>query len=82
LDEELRVSVSSAGQVRFIVAPKRFHHLFVSDWQSAFREAQTFCAPGLDRKRRNLTFNEVLGDVAPAVWASGVNQLFMRAFDP
>jgi hypothetical protein len=82
LDDELLASVTSAGQVRFIVAPNRFHHRFVSDWQTAFPEAQTFCAPGLDRKRHNLKFNEVLGDVSPAVWAGEVEQVFMRAFPP
>ena len=40
--------VGEAGSVRFIVAPNRFHHLFVPGWQEAYPDAQTFCAPGLD----------------------------------
>jgi hypothetical protein len=48
LTDDLRSAAASTGDARFIVAPNRFHHLFVSDWQKAYPDAQTFCAPGLD----------------------------------
>lgn len=82
MDESLLSSVSSLGPVRFILAPNRFHHLFVTDWQKAFPEALTFCAPGLDRKRPDLKFTAVLGDAPPPAWAGEVDQIFMPAFPP
>jgi hypothetical protein len=82
LDERLLSSVSSVGSVRFILAPNRFHHLFVADWQKAFPEALTFFAPGLDRKRPDLKFNAVLGDAPLPEWRDEIDQTFMRAFPP
>jgi hypothetical protein len=82
LTDELRSAAASAGRVRFIVAPNRFHHLFVPDWQKAYPDAQTFCAPGLDTKRADLKFTAILGDDPPAAWADEMDQAFMRAFPP
>ena len=82
LTEELRSDVASAGRVRFIIAPNRFHHLFVPNWQQAYPDAQTFCAPGLDTKRADLKFTAILGDDPPAAWANEMDQAFMRAFPP
>src|ERR1700752_4892611 len=62
LTDELRSVAASAGDVRFIVAPNRFHHLFVPDWQKAYPDAKTFCAPGLETKRADLKFTAILGD--------------------
>jgi len=80
LTDELRSAAASAGRVRFIVAPNRFHHLFVPDWQRAYPDAQTFCAPELDTKRADLKFTAILGDDPPAAWADEIDQAFMRAF--
>jgi hypothetical protein len=82
LTDELRSAADILGSVRFIVAPNRFHHTFVADWQRAYPKAQTFCAPGLDRKRADLKFTAVLGDEPPAGWAGEIDQAFMRAFPP
>jgi hypothetical protein len=68
LAQELLFDAGSIGSVRFIVAPNRFHHLFVADWQRAYPNAQTFCAPGLDTKRADLNFTSILGDDPPAAW--------------
>jgi len=82
LTDELRSAAESAGPVRFIVAPNRFHHLFVADWQKAYPDAQTFCAPGLDTKRADLKFTAILGDDPPPAWADEIDQAFMRALPP
>jgi hypothetical protein len=79
LTQELLFAAASIGRVNFIVAPNRFHHLFVPDWQRAYPNAQTFCAPGLDTKRADLNFTAILGDNPPAAWADEMDQAFMRA---
>src|SRR5215469_10778816 len=79
LTDELRSAAESAGPVRFIVAPNRFHHLFVADWQKAYPDAQTFCARGLDAKRADLKLTASLGDDPPPAWADEIDQVFMRA---
>src|SRR5215472_4939470 len=82
LTRELLFDAGSIGSVRFIVAPNRFHHLFVRDWQRAYPNAQTLCAPGLDTKRADLNFTATLGEDPQAAWADEVDQAFMRAFPP
>jgi len=82
LTDELRSAAANAGHVRFVVAPNRFHHLFVPDWKNAYPDAQTWCAPGLDSKRADLKFTAILGDHPPAEWAAEMDQAFMRAFPP
>jgi len=80
--DELRSATASTGRVRYIVAPNRFHHLFVADWQKAYPAAQTWCAPGLDTKRADLKFTAILGDHPPDAWAAEMDQAFMEAFPP
>lgn len=82
LGDDLGAAVARIGSVRYIVAPNRFHHLFVGDWQKANPEAQTFCAPGLDTKRSDLKFTATLGDSPRPEWADEVDQTLMRAFPP
>jgi hypothetical protein len=82
LTDDLRSAAATVGHMRFIVAPNRFHHLFVSDWRKAYPDAQTFCAPGLDTKRADLKFAAILGDDPPDAWADEMDQAFMRAFPP
>src|SRR5690349_5167476 len=54
LSDELRSIVDSSGPVRYVVSPNRFHHVFVTDWQRAYPDAQTFGAPGLETKRSDV----------------------------
>lgn len=82
LTDELRPVVASAGPVRFILAPNRFHHLFVADWQKSYPDAQTFAASRLEAKRADLKFTGILGyDPAPE-WAGEIDQAWFRAFPP
>jgi hypothetical protein len=74
LDAETRASVEALGQVRCIVAPNRFHHLYLRAWFEAYPEAERWAAPGLPDKRRDLTFTSVLGDGPPPAWGGTLDQ--------
>ena len=76
----LRRELDALGRVRFVVAPNRFHHLFAGDYAQAYPESRLFVAPGLERKRRDLVIEAVLGDEAPAGWADELQQLVFRGF--
>src|SRR5215472_5099531 len=82
LTDELRSAAEGTGRVHFIVAPNRFHHLFVADWQKAYPDAQTFFAPGRDTKRADLKFTAILGDDPSPAWADEIDQAVMRALPP
>ncbi len=65
------------GPSRHIVSPNRFHHLFVAQYRRAFPEARFYAAPGLDEKRRDFAFDQVLGDAPPDAWQGQIDQLLM-----
>ena len=75
LSAETRETLANLGTVRYIVAPNTMHHLFVGPYFGAYPNARVYAAPGLQSKRPELAFHEVLGDRAPAEWAQDFEQL-------
>jgi hypothetical protein len=66
LTPERRQAVDALGPVRFLVAPNKYHHLFIGDWMAAYPHAQSYAAPGLSEKRKDLRFHAVLSGQTPA----------------
>ena len=73
LNPDLREALDAIGPVRHIVAPSLYHHLFVGDFASAYPSAKTFAAPGLDKKRKDFGFDEILGDELDPSWRSALS---------
>ena len=73
--EELVDEVRALGPVAHVVAPNRFHHLFVGDWQRAYPDASVHVAPGLDTKRADLDIAGVLTDEPEAGWRGTLDQV-------
>ena len=82
LDDEIRATLDRIGPVRHVVAPNRYHHLYVADYQRNYPEAKLYAAPGLETKRRDLHFDAVLSDEPPAAWRGQIDQLVFRGFAP
>jgi uncharacterized protein DUF4336 len=80
LDEATRASLDKLGPVKQVVAPNRFHHLFVADYPKNYPEAKIYGAPGLDAKRRDLHFDAILGDTPSPAWSGQIDQILFRAF--
>jgi hypothetical protein len=78
LDPELRRALDAIGRVRFVVAPNRVHHLYAGKVAESYPEARLWVAPGLERKRPDLVYVDILGDEAPAEWKAEVEQVFFR----
>lgn len=78
--EELVREVKALGPVAYLVAPNRFHHLFIGEWLKACPEASVFVAPGLDEKRPDLTIAGVLSDEPEPGWADTIDQVLVRGF--
>jgi hypothetical protein len=79
-DADLIREVKALGSVAYLVAPNRFHHLFLGEWQRACPEASTYVAPGLDTKRADLTITGVLADEPEPGWKSAVDQVLLAGF--
>ena len=73
---EARVeAVLALGPVRHVVAPNKFHHLFVRPWLERCPDAISWADPSLARRRRELRVDHTLGDPAEAVWKAEIDQL-------
>lgn len=79
LTPELKAEVDALGSVAAIVAPSLFHHLYVAQWMAAYPDALAACCPGLEKKRRDLRWSRILGDVAEAEWRDELDQVFFGA---
>jgi hypothetical protein len=79
LDRGTREAVDALGYVKAIVAPCRFHHLYVGEWIQAYPDAVACACPGLEKKRRDLTWHRVLGDEPEEEWRGEIEQVFFGA---
>ncbi len=60
-----REAILARGPVRAIVAPNLWHHLFFGPAADAFPNAERWAAPGLARRRKDLSFTGTLGVAEP-----------------
>jgi hypothetical protein len=81
LSSKLTAELEALGPVRHIVAPNKLHHLFVSDYTTAFPDAKRYAAPGLEKKRSDLDFHFVLEPTAPAAWSGQIEQVCVEGAD-
>lgn len=72
---ELRQAAEALGTPRFLVAPNKYHHLYIGQWMNAWPQARAYAAPGLPEKRTDLSFHTVLSDKAPEEWEGQVELL-------
>lgn len=74
IDDALAARLAELGEVRHIVAPNLFHHLHLRGAIDRYPEARVYGAPGFPAKRKDVRFDEILGNDAPAAWRDVVAQ--------
>src|SRR5262249_10964304 len=79
LDTHTRETVDALGPVTALVAPSRFHHLYVAEWPRAYPNASLSASPGLEEKRKDVTWTRILGDEPEAEWRGDLEQVFFGA---
>lgn len=77
-DDAVRAALASLGEVAWIVAPNRYHHMFAGACQRAFPNATLYGAPGLNAKRPDLAGLRELGAEVEPDWATELDQVFVR----
>lgn len=65
-DDALRSQIEELGDVRWILAPNDYHHMFVGHAARAFPDARVFGSAGAIRKQRGVEFDGCLADGPPA----------------
>ena len=76
LSPELRAQLSALGDVQYVVAPNKTHHLFAADAVAAFPQAKLYGAPGLSVKRPDLKGMIELGSSVEPEWKEDLDQVF------
>lgn len=78
LSPALQRALAGLGQVAWLVAPSKVHHLFLADAMATYPHAQVWAAPGLAAKRPDLQGLLTLGEQpTPEAWAPVLShQLF------
>lgn len=79
LTAETRREIDALGEVRAVVAPSIFHHVFVGEWMAAYPKAVFAACPGLEWKRPDLAWSCVLGDQPHPIWAGELDQVYFSA---
>lgn len=74
LSPELKANIDAIGQPRHLVSPNKIHHLFLGEWHEAWPGALLWGPPSTIRKRRDLQFEEPLGETPPAAWRDLIDQ--------
>jgi uncharacterized protein DUF4336 len=75
LTNELRASLDALGGPRFVVAASAIHgHRFMEQYRDAYPAVELFAAPGLDRRRKDLAFDALLGSNPDPRWTDDLDQ--------
>jgi hypothetical protein len=77
IDDATRVAIEQLGDVRGIIAPSTVHHLFVASAQRAFPRARTYAIEGLEKKRKDLRFDERISDTPSPAWLGQMDQVLI-----
>lgn len=78
LDEDLVKAIDAVGEVAYVVAPNRMHHLFFGACAERYPQAKTFGPPGLAQKVPALRMDEALRDESPDAWGFEMEQVVVH----
>ena len=74
LDKALKEELNILGKVAYLISPNKLHHLFLSEWISAYPNAKCYASPALVAKRRDIKFIKELSNSPENEWADEIKQ--------
>ena len=76
LSSDLRDAFAELGEVRFVVPASRFHgHLYMEQYRDAYPQVALYAAPGLETRRKDLSFQGRLGNDVDPRWREDIDQV-------
>lgn len=75
---DLISEIQELGDVGYLISPNKIHHLFIQDWIALYPNAKTYSSPGLEEKRKDISFASALTDTAETAWKNEIEQLIFR----
>lgn len=60
IDNKIIEQFKEIGNVKHIIAPNLFHHLFLADFKNIYPQAQIYAVSGLKNKRPDISIDKIL----------------------
>lgn len=81
INDALAKSIDEQGAVKHILAPATFHHVHVAATKARYPQARLYCVTTLDKKRKDIAWDEVLspGSPLPAAFEGTLDMAVMHA---
>lgn len=78
IDDPVKREIDAIGEVKYIVAPGSYHHLYVTNFQQKYPNAETFLCPGLEKKRPDIKFEWILGNKPDHRWENELDLVLVH----
>ena len=78
LNSNLIDQLKKIGEVSFIVAPNKLHHLYLDSYVKQYPNAIFYAGPGLAKKRKDIHFNGNLHDHPNNEWKDELDQMIFK----
>ena len=77
---KLSISVEKAikelsGTVSVLIAPNKFHHLYIEEWADAYPQSLVFAEQALKRKVATLASSKDITNTAPEIYSDDIEQV-------
>ncbi len=89
LDRQTIEQIAAIGEVKYIIAPNLYHHLFIQDFRSIYPDAQLWATSSLSTKRPDLAIDvpmterqNSLFDRLDYLLFDGFQTLFLNGYTP
>ncbi len=74
IDDPLAAELAQLGEVRYVVSPNCWHHLYLQQTLERYPQSVAYGPPGIKVKRPDVAFAGQLRNEAPACWQGQVDQ--------
>ncbi len=78
IDDAVASDIEALGCVKYIVSPNKLHHLYLAAAKIRWPEAILYASPGLEEKRKDIQFDEVLAKEANYPWSDEIHHTIFR----
>jgi hypothetical protein len=74
LTDDLISELAALGEVKYLISPNKLHHLFLPEWIEKFPHARNYAAPGLAKKRKDISFDAALREQPDTEWSTEIDR--------
>lgn len=77
LSADLLTHIRPLGTVTALIAPNALHHVHLSEWIDACPEAKVIAAPGLAKKRADISFDHTVTAATRSLWPGEIEHVVL-----